>query len=573
MKPKVVDTACGAANERSNTSQLDLKKVYVDCQPVFFNVLAKLSRSGFPTPPSDAFDHINEFLVSEWPGIAERFDATKGTIRAYVYGAFLRFARRRIARQKRWTHNLVSVNDLVRMQGPAQEAIESAIEQEDEVLTSDFLQQLPELHQRIFTEYVQSADADERALAKAYGLSRYRIREVLVESIGRISVAFGQQDQFPADHWNVLHSLWSELLTPAETAAKFGLSTDVVREIRDRHGMRLLANLRKLRTKKISTNWDQSMDTSTKGFLKRVFLSPGEDQLLDQLHGSCGEVSQLLSLEEVTFTDQELKVLQQNPQWIAKVYGAISGDSQLSPEEQEVDDAIGIASAEDDSAILDAILNHLLPNLPDSLTDWSARFVDVADSDRAIDEWGDFIAETSLSESELTSLPFVNDLLSNGLHPFILFESIHSIAQLAERLIKVPVKFEGSFGVEISFAKFVDSLREQRKHGELREVQIQVKGESIPGVTSPVIPTDLLVREISQYVGCSAGFAAGLLDWVVGCAQLTPKLFLGFETEIAGQNGIRLRLEERDENQSVQDLYVRLTPQPRLVESAAVFAD
>ncbi|WP_259635478.1 hypothetical protein [Stieleria sedimenti] len=404
-------------------------------------------------------------------------------------------------------------------------------------------------------------------------MTRYQLRELLVESIGRISVAFGQQDQFPADHWAVLHSLWSDLLTPAETAAKFGLSTDVVREIRDRHGTRLLANLRKLRTRKRSTNWNHTMDTSTAGFLKHVFLSPGEEVLLDQLHDRYREVSQLLSLEEVTFTDQELKVLQDNPQWVAKVYGAISGDSPLSPEEQEVDDAIGIASAEDDSAIVDAILNYLLPNLPDSLTNWSTRFVDGADIDRAKDEWDDFVGEASLSESKTNAWPFVGDLLANGLNPFMLFESIHSIAQLAERLIKVPIDFKGSSDVEISFAKLVDSLLEQREHGGLREVQIQVKGESIPGVTSPVIPTDLLVREISQYVGCSAGFAHSLLNWVIDCAQLTPRLFLGFETEIAGQNGVRLRLEEGGKNESVQDLYVRLTPQPRGVEPAVVFAD
>src|SRR5580704_10653136 len=82
---------------------------YTRYRGLFFDVLRRLADQGFVAQLGDGHDLIHEFFLSEWNGLAAKFDPARGSVATYVFRAFLRFARKRIARLHRRQQRELSV--------------------------------------------------------------------------------------------------------------------------------------------------------------------------------------------------------------------------------------------------------------------------------------------------------------------------------------------------------------------------------------------------------------------------------------------------------------------------------
>src|SRR5262245_13813935 len=69
---------------------------------LFLHALSRLARQGFVAQPADIEDLIQDFYANCYRGLKERYDPAVGTLENYLYSAFLRYARQRIIRSRRW---------------------------------------------------------------------------------------------------------------------------------------------------------------------------------------------------------------------------------------------------------------------------------------------------------------------------------------------------------------------------------------------------------------------------------------------------------------------------------------
>jgi RNA polymerase sigma factor (sigma-70 family) len=227
-------------------TKLDQEAAYLRLRRLLFGALARLARQGFTAPPADALDLIQDFFAEVWPAVSANFDPARGTkLETYVYQAFVHFARPRIAELHRWRNLLVDTVELARISDrlPVAEASES---ERDLGAVADAIRALPPLHRDVLTAYLASGRPSERAIAEKFSLSRYRLRQTLAEAFARVAIALGERGRISERDWLVARALWEERRTPAEAAGHLGMTSQQIRNARERIGTILVRQLRAL---------------------------------------------------------------------------------------------------------------------------------------------------------------------------------------------------------------------------------------------------------------------------------------------------------------------------------------
>jgi len=238
-----------ADSQTSTRDVLDLETAYQTLRPMLFGALGKLSRQGFSVLPSDGLDVIHDFFVDEWGKVAAHYDPGKGKLESYVYAAFVNFARPRLIRLQRLQGSLTDPQELSKIAEEEEIPVEGPRSADLQQLFDRILKHLPDEDRALLSAYVRSGRSPERALARSQGISRYKLRERLIEALGRFAVFLRQPTGIPDRDWRVAIALWHDQRSTSEAARALGLTESQVRNARKRNEKYLIEAVRRYHVK------------------------------------------------------------------------------------------------------------------------------------------------------------------------------------------------------------------------------------------------------------------------------------------------------------------------------------
>jgi RNA polymerase sigma factor (sigma-70 family) len=475
---------------------LDNETAYLSLRRPLFGVLARLSRQGFVTRPADASDLVHDFFVEVWPAVARGYDSNRGPLEAYACRAFANFARPRIVRLHRWQSRLVESAELARLAAAPDRLSESA---RDIAAVAEALAKLPPLHREVLQAYLTSDLHSERALADIFGLSRYRLRETLVEALGRGAVLLGEPGRIPRDDWEVARALWKEGRTAGEAATLLGRTVEQVRQARQRIGRLLFDGLRQGHSTIRLTERKTIMPRDVQSLLKEVLTSPGKSHLLAEVRQRADEILDYLERAEPAGWATG------DPEWLAEVYGAIGGEEELSPEDTATLDSMVSATRSEESFIGYAFKEALIRDLPEEVPSLEARLAGMPMVET--EELKELIDTPSVQ----AALPQAEKLILYGVTPLTVFYATEAIGSLIGRLARHKVTPGGAL------------ILEEHDRGKPDVWLMTSRGNVL---THPIV-----LNEIANMAECSAGTAAVLLPWLVAVARFRPFVFRGLEAK------------------------------------------
>lgn len=367
---------------------------------------------------------------------------------------------------------------------------------------------LPALERNIMREYIYSDPPSERALAERFSPSRYRVRELLVDGLGRVLVSLGRPEQMPKQDWDVALALWRDGRSVDEASKHLGITKRQLRAANARNYRFLTESLgnyqpgrgRDIRRQEMKSALQQEVVTLTPlRLFEATVRSPGDTALLRQLEEQAAEVIAALDGPgEVGIADAEISAL--DHQWVARVYEALGRAAGETDIPLEAEQELFYAHADAEYRVGEAYKQSLIPGLPPELADlagnWLVRLPLVSD-----DEARDALE----SPSGRGALPLSESLSRYGVTPMTVLDTTEAVAKLVERLLRRG-RLDQSLPVTLSDMGINDgSLVDER----------------------------LIVGEISRVAVCREPTAQALYEWSRQVAGFKPLLFGGFRAELA----------------------------------------
>jgi len=487
-----------------------LEVAYPQLRPLFFAALGRLARHGFVVSPDDSMDLVHDFFAEVWNGLERNFNPEVGNFESYAYGAFIRFARPRIIRLKRWQNSLIATHELDSF--PDRSAVRT--ERLDEALVRQALANLPGGEQGILQRYIYGEYASERRFAKELGISRYHLREILVGTLGRLAVSLDKPSRITPQDWDVACALWRDRRTIQEASAVLGMTAQRVRSANSRNVRFLAGVLKHYQPRTWSPERKRKMEEKRQlealEILKNALQSPNDLELLASVRVRGQEILQALELSDTAVVDQTMEGLR--PEWVADVYQAIfeavgvDRNFEANPAALEAEEA----HEDEDITIGKAFRDTLLADLPDYLrypADLMSLPEITADEQAHLRRAPDVVAGKPESEW----------WLMHGIRPVTVFYAIESISGLLNRYIR---------------------------RGRIPKAPLILGDESIVTIGTEeekYALANVMRGEISRRAECRSDIAAALYAWILQVGQRKRWLFKGFEAE-PGPGGSTLRL-------------------------------
>ncbi len=175
----------------------------------------------------------------------------------------------------------------------------------------------------------------ERSLGDRFGVSRYRVRELLIEALGRVASALGERPVRSSLDARVATALWKEGRTIRDTAALLGISIAEVRDARQRNAVRILKSIDQLSSRKGPQMHERALE-----LFKKVLLTSGDEDLLRRLGELADKIRQDLEEAEFELSETELKRLEDPSEWTARVYRVLAGPDDAPDEADELSRAL-----------------------------------------------------------------------------------------------------------------------------------------------------------------------------------------------------------------------------------------
>ena len=185
---------------------------------VFWRVLGTLARHGYAVPPSEARDLIHDFYLDAWNGLNERFDPALGSFDSYMGAAFYRFARRRILKLENLLHRTVGLESAFAELTTASTPPDIIQDREQLKAVKAAVSQLPPLEQQVLDEFLSGVGSSERQLAARHNLSRYALRELLTDAVGKVAVTVGSMSSSSNSDEQIAELLWKYDQPPRQVA-------------------------------------------------------------------------------------------------------------------------------------------------------------------------------------------------------------------------------------------------------------------------------------------------------------------------------------------------------------------
>lgn len=498
-------TILGEASGRNAEEMTD--DPYSRYGPLLVDALASLARTGFAVPPQDALDLIRDFLAEEWPKVRASYDAahpSRARFETYLYAAFTRFARKRITRLRRWYGRLIDVSEIRELATQARGETEH-----DLALVRKAIAALPQQQRAVLLDYLAPESASERAVARSHGLTRYRLRETLVEAMGSIAVAMGERGRISKNDWDVILSLWRDGRDVGQTAAYLGTSSIEVQMARKRLFEMLAAPAGHERPK---GRKETPMDEELASLIDQAAVAVGDEKLLAKLHRRAGDLG--THLQKVDTDDIPLQRLRDslvgflakaegNPAWIARVLDTFVDDTteRLAGEVRE--ELTLIETREEQIA---EAFELLVADLPPDLR-LEPRLSGLPFASKEI---GEAIREQPFMKAAGEVSLFLAD---RGMSPLTVFRAARAVPELAERI----ARFESAKG---------------RNPFVLRSLETRVDdGQSVD--------PSVYIEEIRELAACPSDAARALYGWLFDVASVRQHVYFGYRAA-AGKGVVRL---------------------------------
>lgn len=216
-----------------NDAPRHLAQAYERYQPLLLSAVKAMRRKGVHISPASALDLVHDFYLDKLDDVLGTYKPSRGKFAPYLYGAFVRFAYKRIADDERWKRILAPLDEVLKE--PAVDPVEGeddgGDERPDEPDTSPSeqarlagaLERLPPAFRKILEARLAGC-ASERELARRLRLSRHAVRRRLGEAIGRAAVAVGHDKAISGDLRSFASRLWRDEIPLMQVAKEFKLS-------------------------------------------------------------------------------------------------------------------------------------------------------------------------------------------------------------------------------------------------------------------------------------------------------------------------------------------------------------
>lgn len=338
---------------------------------LLWRVLGVLVRSGYFVPPQDARDLLHDFYIDAWAGVRERFDPDLSSFATYLSAAFYRFARRRIVSLESWRHRLVDVEEAGGLPSAAPSPPEQLEHTEQLDAVKRALGRLPSLEREMLYAYMADHPLAERELAQHAGLSRYAVRELLTNAVGRLATELKATASDSTDAL-VAFYLWKDDRTPRQVASLLGLSVNEVQSSRARVAKQLLASIRSFHT---FTRSEGAPMPYTVEHLKAGLLAEDFTAACKFIAEHASEFRAAVESDrDFVLSEKEAEFLERHPERLGQVYELLgaSDDDDLE-ERSELSQALARSRGNADREIGEAFL-ALVENLPERLRSWEEIF-------------------------------------------------------------------------------------------------------------------------------------------------------------------------------------------------------
>jgi len=487
---------------------------------LLWSVLARLARRGYVTSPDEGRELMRSFYVEAWPKVLRDFDKRKASLQTYLARAFYLFSRRRIVQETNWRHRLADMTNVLDT-SPEPKAAAERHEEIESVRKA--LESLPDKERSVLVDFL-SGYTRERDLAQKHGMTRHRLRETLVEALGRIATRLGALTSIEDQ---VARKLWYEGRTVRDTGRLLKLTTAEVQAHRNELTARFLRSIRRLNA---STSKEPSMNSGLK-LLKDVLLS-GDEQALAQLKKEAEQVRNALDENDLELSETERKALR--PAWTARVFEALAGSDDVTAREKSISAAIESLHEEEDAEIGRAFAESLVPTLPKEFRNWDVWFKGVS---KALAGHQDFLRNTKVV---CHGMPFAAGLVLYGLTPATFFEAAHGIQLLTDRLFQTALGPTDGVQAQPDLEQLFLWVRSRAESGDPLSVNIDLKNEKDETARLPCVPRSLLISQVQATPDCPKEAAAPLLAWMVKAAQFKPFFFPGYQSETLDEDSVRL---------------------------------
>ncbi|MGE3274961.1 MAG: sigma-70 family RNA polymerase sigma factor [Vicinamibacterales bacterium] len=337
-----------------------LDEAYAVCTPLLLGALGRLGRMGYRVDPAEGLDLVHDFFVEALPGLLERFDAARDTrFTTYAYGAFVRFARPRIVRLRRWRRMTAALDSIPELAAAPAEHDEPFSEALTHSMAAAFAALPPDARRALRMRIVD--EASERELARTLKLSRYAVRQRTAEALGRLAVAIGREDRIPAPVRPLALRLWRDGRPLMAVARELGLSRQHAhaahRALLASIGAALLGDDQRTKEK-------PHMATTLCETWQRVMARPDDVAALDAVKDRLVEL-----IDHVDDCDAcRTTAGKVDEETATRVYERIADlSSTMAPDDLQDLEAWDRARADEDAQIVEAMESAVLPALPKHL--------------------------------------------------------------------------------------------------------------------------------------------------------------------------------------------------------------
>lgn len=469
-------------------------------EPLLWKVQARLARDGYAIEPQDARDFIHDFYL-EWNALTQRYRPQLGAFEPYLVTAFYQFCRRRyfkLSKLRSLTAELEAAAELPSAAAPIVDAVD--LRQQLDII-SNIVDTLAANEQAILQDFLGEQDMGERELARKHGLSRYRLREVLAELVGRIALQM-TATPYEADDAKIVRRLWLEGYSPKMVAAMHGISVADVHAAKNRFSQVLLNSIRSAdrpptKRRKIVEN--------VLGLLKQAILA-NDAASIAALQQHAGQVRQALDADgDVNFSEHEMELIRRSPEGLAAVYEALGRSDESSL--WQGGGLAAIDTMHEVQAEIGRAWEVFAGQLEMEGHEWDAPLRGLGVADR------EFLQHLSQDPSFMAGGEAAQKLLNCGMTPSMLYEALDNIRLLFNRVVRRPAE-QPSMSAE-------DAVRLALLNGDRLSI-------SRPRVWMEVSATRDLMHNFTPNSAQGASRSAILMEWIMNLLQFHPFLIDGY---------------------------------------------
>lgn len=459
--------------------------------------LADVAREGVAIPIADSEDLVHEFLTNEWDGICRRYDPDRAAFKSYVYGAFVRFARRAGRRLIAWRRQLSDLQEMA----AASRVVESQHEQPADMhKVRTALGTVPALERELLLDWLHGR-ATVREQARRHGLTRYGVRARLVDALGRAAVSLGERGAIGDQDWRVACALWRDGFSVRDAALFLSLPAAEIQSARERVFQQLASAAGGSRQldRRVEMGTDDALY-----FLNTALAHPGDGARLADVEKHSDEILAALKEMDQHEDDALAKFGKAIPtEWLAKVYDALAGPETADSSELEAARRLEETNDASERSIGMAFRDVLVPDLPSSAFEEAFKGCEPAhDLVKVMSD------DPSVQGAEGAAWP----LAAFGVSPYMVLQAAKATASFVHRM-----------------------ERQKRIEGE-------AVLEPVPGMLAAHKPIECaaVFRQIHRTTGAPQQIVPHLHYWMVRVAAHRPLFYPRFVTEIVGE-GVVLR--------------------------------